>query len=355
MTLDGALIRINPDTGAASAGNPLAGSADENARRIISYGFRNPYRLTKDPATGDLYVGDVGNVRWEEINRIVPPSGQGGSVHNYGWPCYEGGIDGNSVPVSFKGVPWETMGNNLCDDLYAEGAGAVDSPAVRLLPRRGATIRAASSGGSNASISGLAFYEAANADQVAYPPRYDGALFFVDYSRNCLAMLRPDANGVPDPIDDRGHRERDRTPRRPRDRTPRRPVLPGLRRRPGRADPVRALAGGPRDGDAAGGRGAGHGDARRLVVHRSGPRGEPRRLGLGPGPRRDVQRRRPTSPARPSSGRSPRRRVYPITLRVTSSNGFSDTAELSVDTSNDPPVPHIDTPAATRSTGRSAT
>ena len=55
--------------------NPLAGSTDANARRIIAYGLRNPFRFTFRPGTSELWIGDVGWNDWEEINRIDRPDG----------------------------------------------------------------------------------------------------------------------------------------------------------------------------------------------------------------------------------------------------------------------------------------
>src|SRR5262249_50484142 len=52
--LDGSIIRVNPDTGDAVPSNPLSGSADLNARRVIAYGMRNPFRFTTQPGTGEL-------------------------------------------------------------------------------------------------------------------------------------------------------------------------------------------------------------------------------------------------------------------------------------------------------------
>ncbi len=49
VTLDGAVLRLDPNTGAALAGNPNAASPDLNARRIIAHGFRNPFRFTFRP------------------------------------------------------------------------------------------------------------------------------------------------------------------------------------------------------------------------------------------------------------------------------------------------------------------
>lgn len=49
-------------------------------------GLRNPWKIGVDPLTGDMFVGDVGDRSWEEINLI--PFGQSGQ--NFGWPCMEG-------------------------------------------------------------------------------------------------------------------------------------------------------------------------------------------------------------------------------------------------------------------------
>ncbi len=199
LGLDGAMIRIDPDTGAGSPGNPLAGLSGANTKRIIAHGFRNPYRLTFRPGTSDLYVGDVGNGTWEEVDRVPVPSGSRTptTLPNFGWPCYEG------APIQ---TPFKDIGTNLCAGLYAQGG----RPVRR---RRSTSTRTAAAPGFNpkgpcfagmpnqtSSITGLAFYEGATAGSLDYPAKYDGALFFVDYSRNCLgAILANPSTGVPDP------------------------------------------------------------------------------------------------------------------------------------------------------------
>ena len=107
--LNGALIRIDPATGAAPSDNPNAGSADANARRIVAYGFRNPFRFTFRPGTSELWIGDVGWDTWEEIDRVTSPTAQ--SI-DFGWPCYEG----NGVQPGYQGA-----GLNLCTSLYSAG------------------------------------------------------------------------------------------------------------------------------------------------------------------------------------------------------------------------------------------
>lgn len=65
--------------------NPYVGNAEGWREEIYAYGFRNPWRLTVDRETGAVWVGDVGETHWEEVNRVEA----GG---NYGWPIMEGPV-----------------------------------------------------------------------------------------------------------------------------------------------------------------------------------------------------------------------------------------------------------------------
>ena len=118
--LDGAMLRVDPDTGDPLPDNP--GTGDLNARRIIAYGFRNPFRFAFRPGTTDAYVGDVGWLHWEEIDRVPDTTSQ---VRNYGWPCYEG-IGRQSG--------YEALGVNLCRNLYSRRHRR--PAAVHVQPRR---------------------------------------------------------------------------------------------------------------------------------------------------------------------------------------------------------------------------
>ena len=69
--LDGSIVRVDPATGDALPDNPLYGNADPNARRIIAYGERNPFRFTIRPGTNEVWVANVGSMIWEEINCIA--------------------------------------------------------------------------------------------------------------------------------------------------------------------------------------------------------------------------------------------------------------------------------------------
>lgn len=67
--------------------NPFADTTDGIRDEIWAFGLRNPWRFTFDRETGDMWIADVGQDEWEEIN--FEPAGSGGGA-NYGWRCYEG-------------------------------------------------------------------------------------------------------------------------------------------------------------------------------------------------------------------------------------------------------------------------
>jgi len=80
----GSIIRLDVDGGdpyAIPPDNPFVGRKGFRPE-IYAYGFRNPWRFAFDAASGDLWVGDVGDAKFEEVNRVRA----GG---NYGWPVWE--------------------------------------------------------------------------------------------------------------------------------------------------------------------------------------------------------------------------------------------------------------------------
>ena len=85
------ILRIDVTAGApytVPPDNPFVGTAGARPE-VWSYGLRNPWRFNFDPLTGDLYIGDVGEGTWEELNFATPAGGAGKGV-NYGWSVMEG-------------------------------------------------------------------------------------------------------------------------------------------------------------------------------------------------------------------------------------------------------------------------
>jgi len=87
----GKILRLDVDVDvppyyAVPPTNPFAGRTDARGE-IWAYGVRNPWRFAFDRATGDLYIADVGQGSWEEID-VQPATSVGGE--NYGWDVFEG-------------------------------------------------------------------------------------------------------------------------------------------------------------------------------------------------------------------------------------------------------------------------
>ena len=87
----GAILRIDPRGGTpyvVPADNPFVG-VEGASPEVWSYGLRNPWRFGFDRANGDLYIGDVGQGQWEEVDYSSAVDGAGRGL-NYGWSVMEG-------------------------------------------------------------------------------------------------------------------------------------------------------------------------------------------------------------------------------------------------------------------------
>jgi glucose/arabinose dehydrogenase len=85
----GSLLRLDLDHGlpyTVPARNPFVGQANMRGE-LWNWGLRNPWRFSFDRMTGDLYIADVGQNKWEEVD-VQPAAGAGGE--NYGWNIMEG-------------------------------------------------------------------------------------------------------------------------------------------------------------------------------------------------------------------------------------------------------------------------
>jgi glucose/arabinose dehydrogenase len=102
-SLLGKILRIDVNQGALygiPTDNPFIGASSDTLPEIWASGIRNPWRMSFDRETGDLWIGDVGQYSWEEIDfqAFDSPGGE-----NYGWRCYEGnhaGFGGGCPPMS---------------------------------------------------------------------------------------------------------------------------------------------------------------------------------------------------------------------------------------------------------------
>jgi glucose/arabinose dehydrogenase len=134
----GKILRINKD-GTIPTDNPFYKKTSANNRAIWALGFRNPFKITRKPGTGTIFVNDVGGSHYEEINRLK----KGG---NYGWPTTEG----------------PTKNPKFVTPIYSYKHGSTGGP---------------SGGGPCCAITGGAFYKSVKAQ---FPKRYAGDYFFSD-------------------------------------------------------------------------------------------------------------------------------------------------------------------------------
>jgi glucose/arabinose dehydrogenase len=138
----GKVLRLNPD-GSAPSGNPFSGS--ESAKRIWAYGLRNPWTIDIQPGTGKIYVNDVGEGTWEEINDATTAG------RNFGWPGSEGATSNPAYTT-----PVYT---------YHHGTGSTDL---------------------GCAITGGLFY---NPPTSNYPAMYTGKYFFIDYCNHWINYI----------------------------------------------------------------------------------------------------------------------------------------------------------------------
>lgn len=110
--LRGKLLRLDVDAGTPAQpyrippDNPWVGDAGSRPE-IYADGLRNPWRFSFDTLTGELWLGDVGDARFEEIDRIEAGA-------NYGWPVYDGTLCRQSKYCTKPGLtaPLWTMDHN---------------------------------------------------------------------------------------------------------------------------------------------------------------------------------------------------------------------------------------------------
>ncbi len=165
-SLAGKVLRIDPINGQGYSNNPFATSdLNSNRSKVYQLGLRNPWRVTTDPVSGRLFVGDVGWSQWEEINSAEPGA-------NFGWPYFEGG-NGQSLRTSGY--------ENLAAAQAFYSSGQVATPAIYALNHAAEGI--------NAIVMG-AYYTG-----LAFPSQYRNNLFFNDLGQGIVRNVAIDASG----------------------------------------------------------------------------------------------------------------------------------------------------------------
>lgn len=164
--LSGKILRIDPLTGEGLSDNPFFnGDPDANRSKVYQLGLRNPFRMSFDSVTGQLYVGDVGWTRWEEINSAGPGA-------NFGWPYYEGG----------NGTSLRTGGyQDLLEAQAFYGSGE-----IVVAPTLGLSHAAT---GINAIVVGAVYRG------TTYPSEFQGNLFYNDFGQGIVSNVAFNPDG----------------------------------------------------------------------------------------------------------------------------------------------------------------
>ena len=127
------------------ADNPFVGRTDARPE-VWSYGLRNPWRFSFDPATGDLYIADVGQNAWEEVDVVTAADGAGRGA-NFGWNVTEGRHCYASASCDlcrFTLPCWNTRTTRAARSPAATSIGALPFPRCRGIISTPTTARAGS-------------------------------------------------------------------------------------------------------------------------------------------------------------------------------------------------------------------
>jgi len=176
-SLNGKIIRIDPNTGNGVGGNPYYEPMNPSSVRskVIARGFRNPFRFTYDQPTSTLWVGDVGWNTWEELDAVPTSTGNPDHDLNFGWPCYEGT---GAAPTPQPGYQNDPSTAAACDAVYtpAEGGTGIGS----------AKPSYSYNHSTDSAVVGGPRYRGS-----AYPASYTGTVFLADYARDRIQVHTP--------------------------------------------------------------------------------------------------------------------------------------------------------------------
>ena len=215
--LRGKLLRIKVTADGSYAipsGNLFAPGTAGTRPEIYAMGFRNPYRMSVDKATGVVYLGDYG----PDAGSTDPNRGPGGQVEfnritsagNYGWPYCTGT---NTSTETYN--EWD-FATNSTGPKFACGTGPVNNSFRNtglsvLPPARPAWIRYGGdagtppefgNGGSESPMGGPVYhYDAANPSTTKFPVSFNGLFFAGEFGRGWIKPIAVNADGSPGAID----------------------------------------------------------------------------------------------------------------------------------------------------------
>jgi glucose/arabinose dehydrogenase len=162
-TVLGKMLRINKD-GSFPEDNPFYTQTTDNNKAIWAFELRNPYSFDVQPDTGRIFINDVAQNAWEEIDDGIADA-------NYGWPIYEG-------PVKYMAHKSKKHQHK------------------RMYTRSIFAYKHGSDETRGCAITGGAFYNPGTGVSASFPGEYEGDYFFADFCSGWIRRLDPTTNAV---------------------------------------------------------------------------------------------------------------------------------------------------------------
>ncbi|MEU5964158.1 ThuA domain-containing protein [Micromonospora parva] len=206
--LRGKVLRIKPSAAGGytiPAGNMFAPGTARTRPEIYAMGFRNPFRMSVDKATGIVYLGDYG----PDAGTADPNRGPAGNVEFaridrpgfYGWPYCTARNDAYNdytFPSGPSGAKFDCAGGPVNNSPNNTGITQLPPAIPAWLPYGGSGSPPEFTGGGLSPMGGPVYrYDPNNTSPVAFPQYYDGTYFAGEFGRRWIKNIKLDASGQP--------------------------------------------------------------------------------------------------------------------------------------------------------------
>ncbi|WP_197038967.1 ThuA domain-containing protein [Herbidospora cretacea] len=205
--LRGKVLRIKPTaTGSPAytipAGNMFAPGTANTRPEIYAMGFRNPFRMSVDKATGIVYLGDYG----PDAGTADPNRGPAGQVSFdritgpgfYGWPycsAFNDAYNEYTFPSGPSGAKYNCAGGPTNNSPNNTGITTLPPSQRGWIPYTGSTPPEFTGGGLSPMGGPVYRYDAASTSTVKFPRYYDGTFFAGEFGRRWIKNIVPDSAG----------------------------------------------------------------------------------------------------------------------------------------------------------------
>jgi len=203
--LRGKLLRIKVAADGSytvPSGNMFAPGTAGTRPEIYAMGFRNPFRMSVDKATGVVYLGDYG----PDAGSASASRGPGGQVEfdritgpgNYGWPYCTGRNDSYvdfTFPTGPSGATFNCAGGPTNNSPRNTGLTTLPAAQPAWLPYDGGSVPEFGSGSESPMGGPVYRYDAANPSDVKFPASYNGHFFAGEFGRQWIRDIEVTASG----------------------------------------------------------------------------------------------------------------------------------------------------------------